>query len=179
MAQPGNTQTVAGDYEEWAGEKKRVDLQSLANLRATMVLEIGTIIKNFVTDGVAIGISPNDDVLHRFNKGEISHNLYKIFKNGKARGSNGALVPEAPVWVCLVGEYSPSFRWHYHGILRVANVDVLERFKKRIQRLIGRCVCEQIRNYNEYVKYLFKQYLEDQQNFYPWNKDICYVEFKR
>lgn len=165
-------------YRDWL-KVSGAEVKPLADLRAKMVQEVEELKRNVVTGGVAIGISPTDQVLAKYKRGEITQLIFKLFKNSKTRAVEGTLVPEAPVSLSLVGEYSPKFRWHYHGILKVKDVTVLERFKRRITRVIGRCVFEQIHHYNEYIDYMFKQYKNDPFHYYPWDKKECYIQYIR
>jgi len=151
----------------------------LAELRQKQVAEISGIKDLINGDGVAIGISPSDKTLNEYTRGEITHIIRVTFNRLRARGSDGVLVPVAPLALHLTGEYSPQHRWHYHGIIKVNNIVTLDRIKKRLNKLIGRTVTEQINNTENYINYMFKQYISDENNYYMWDKDECYIHVDR
>jgi len=128
------------------------------------------------TAGVAIGISPTDKILNELSRGEITQLLTKIFMRIRMRGSDGRAEPIAPLSLLLVGEFSPKFRWHYHGLLKVNDVTTLDYIKRRLNKVIGRTVTEQINNTVNYVNYMFKQYeCPEHGYFYNWNIKECLV----
>jgi len=157
---------------------------TLAELRRKNACEIAEIKKEIVDsklcNGLMIGISPKDDVINTMSRGEISKLIYDIFRKARERLSTGALVPVANLSLVLIGEYSPAgHRWHYHGLIHVKDILTLERLKRRISLRVGRCVSGHVMNTEIYLGYMFKQYVEDFNNFYVWNKEECYVRFSR
>lgn len=171
-----------GDYTEW--QRRRAD--TLADLRRKNAVEIeglkNAIHGSAVVYGVAIGISPKDEVLKQFTRGEITHLINKIFKRMRIRGSDGTndiVRPIAPLILTLVGEYSPKHRWHYHGLIFVKNIEILQYIKKRLTKVIGRTVTENIRCVHTYVDYMFKSYeCDDHKDFMLWVKDDCYLSYQ-
>lgn len=149
---------------------------TLADLRADQDLVIMSLIDNIDTRGVAIGISPNDSILEKYSRGEITDILYNMFDGMRVRGSDGGLVPIAPLTLTLVGEYSPKHRWHYHGIINVTDIKTLEKIKSRIRTKIGRVITEQINNTENYKRYIFKLYLNTKdRTYFCWDKKECYI----
>lgn len=177
-----NTCNICGDkineeenvVNDW---KQRVD-KPLADLRAKTIIEIKKLKQSIDTDGVCIGISPNDGILNKHTRGELTEFIQKLFERMRIKGVDGHLNPIKPLVLVLVGEYSPKHRWHYHGIIKVNNIVTLDKIKKKINQIIGRCITEQIRNDESYIDYMFKQYIGDDSNYYVWNKDECYIEVK-
>lgn len=155
----------------------------LAELRRLSVAQISAIRDHIrdssIMDGVCIGISPSDKTLQEYDRGEITDMIIRTIKRMRYRGSDGRLVPIAPLHLIIVGEYSPQHRWHYHGIIKVNNIVILDKIKKRLNQVIGRTVTEMIMNAERYDKYMFKQYIADENNYYVWSKEDCYGEFKR
>lgn len=154
----------------------------LAELRKKMLGEIEEIKmrSDRYTKGVAIGISPNDNMLNHYKRGQITDIITGIFKKLRAKGSDGRIVPIAPVALLLVGEYSPKHRWHYHGLIVVDNIVILEKIKRKINNIIGRTVTEQINNVVAYINYMFKQYeCPSHGLYYVWNKKECVIEYNK
>lgn len=113
------------------------DVMPLANLRQWIVASIG---------GIAIGISPCDNVLYHLTHKEMNKIIKRIFSR---RG-----IP-----FCIVGEWSPTnHRWHYHGFCKVQDFKKLDSLKRRIHGVIGRVVTEQIHNDEYYCNYMLKIY---------------------
>lgn len=159
--------------------QKRVG-KPLAELRAKQLLDIERCKASIETDGVAIGISPTDAILNKYDRVEITNVIIKIFKRIRARDRDGALRPITPLAVHLVGEYSDKHRWHYHGIIKVDNILILDKIKKRIHQVIGRCVTEQIRNEEQYIDYMFKQYeCQAHGDYYCWDPKECYIHIHK
>lgn len=158
---------------------KRVG-KPLAELRAKQLLDIVQCKASIEPDGVAIGISPSDSIINKYTRGEITDTLIKIFKRIRVRGSDGALVPVAPLALHLVGEYSQKHRWHYHGIIKVDNILILDKIKKRLHQVVGRVVTEQIRNEEQYIDYMFKQYeCMEHGDYYCWDPKECYIHIHK
>lgn len=150
----------------------------LAELRLKTLAEICEIKcnANDYISGMAIGISPTDKVLNQFNRGEITMLITKIFKTIRERGVDGAVRPIGPLSLLLIGEHSPSHRWHYHGLIKVNNIVTLDHIKKRLTRVIGRTVTEQINNTENYLNYMFKQYECPKFGmFYKWDIKDCMI----
>lgn len=161
----------------------------LAELRAKNaweICELKDVLNDTMKHGCAIGISPRDDVLNKFSRGEITHIIKSIFKRMRIRSlvaSKMSLTADAhpplshPITLALVGEYSESHRWHYHGIILIDNIVLLSNLKKRISKFVGRTVSETIRNVPNYIDYMFKQYECDEHgSFYDWDRKECYLE---
>jgi len=152
----------------------------LAELRARDLMDIKDCKDKIERGGVAIGISPTDTILNKFDRGEITEMITKIFKRIRVRGSEGALVPLAPLTLHMVGEYSPKHRWHYHGLINVENIIVLDKLKKRLNTVIGRVVTECIRNEEQYIDYMFKQYeCIEHGDYYKWDRKECFIHVHR
>lgn len=167
------------DSQEYKAFVSRSE-KPLAELREKMLLEVALIkedIHKHYSCGVAIGISPTDTVLQKYDRGEITKSIESIFKRASNRRP-GAPESRGRFDAILVGEYSPQFRWHYHGILIVENVLILEKVKRILNKLIGRTIVEQINNVPRYVEYMFKQYDNTTYGtYYPWNVMECIVRY--
>lgn len=153
----------------------------LADLRAKALQDAIQCRHSVNPEGVAIGISPCDNIIDKYSRGEITDLIYRLFKKIRARGSDGGrMVPIAPLALFLVGEYSPKHRWHYHGIIKVDNIVILDKIKKRINRVIGRCVTEDIRDTEKYIDYMFKQYTDaTHSHYYVWDSKECYIHYQK
>lgn len=167
------------DYDPVKDIQRRKE-DSLADLRLKQVAEINVMKQGIIQDGVAIGISPPDSILDKYTRKEITDLIRVFFKRVRARGSDGRIVPIAPLALDLVGEYSPKHRWHYHGIIKVSNIVVLDSIKARCRKLFGRTITEQINNTSNYINYMFKQYeCPEHFLFYPWVKEECYIHIDK
>jgi len=153
--------------------KAEID-KPLADLRQKKVAEIRDIMKDMSMDGISIGISPSDVTLDKYERGEITNMIRNMFKRMRASDGQGLSLT-----LILVGEYSPVHRWHYHGVLKVKNIKIVERIRKKLNTLIGRTVTEQIRNTELYKDYMFKQYIADDMDYYMWDSKECYINISR
>jgi len=167
-----NKYDILDEVKQYSGRNENL----LAELRRKTVVEIQDIKMRIKEDGVVIGISPPDSLLNQHTRGEIT-NLIRIFFNRmRERREDGALCPIFPLSLYLVGEYSPKHRWHYHGIIKVNNILVLDKIKRRCQKLFGRTITEQMNNSVNYINYMFKQYeCPEHGTYYPWQKEECYI----
>lgn len=146
----------------------------LAELRIKTLGKIKEIRDKIVEDGVAIGISPDDNMLKN-NRTKVTEIIFNMFKKFRVK-TEGRMIPP-PLSITLIGEYSNSHRWHYHGIIKVTDIIILDKIKRMIKRRVGRCVTEQIRNVPLYIDYMFKQY-NNPQSFYPFTSS-CYLQIDR
>lgn len=133
-----------------------------------------------VNGGVAIGISPTDSILDKYTREELTATITKILQRMRMRGSDGRLVPVAPLSLILVGEYSEKHRWHYHGIIKVNNVVILDSIKRKLRQIVGRTITEEIREDEKYIDYMFKTYLcPEHGDWYVWDREACYTKIER
>lgn len=153
----------------------------LAELRQKSRAEISSIIDSLNAESyaVAIGISPTDSWLNDHPRLESSLCIHKMFSYMRKRESSGALVPVAPLSLVLVGEYSDKHRWHYHGMIYVKNIVVLDSIKRTIQKKVGRVVTELIKDKESYINYMFKQYVGDEMDYYVWDRQACFIMIDR
>lgn len=109
----------------------------LANLRQHMVVAMG---------GVAVGISPTDNLLNKCKHNAINQMIRKTF--------NRRNIP-----FLVVGEWSnTNHRWHYHGFMKPKDMKQLESIKRALNNQIGRTVTEQIKHHDYYLDYMLKCY---------------------
>lgn len=168
--------TTKDCFEKWLERNEK----PLAELRSKNMVEIYNLKQKAPTGGVAIGISPADSVLDNHSEMEITKLIYKIVSKMRSRGSDGALVPIAPLDLYIVGEYSPKHRWHYHGIIKVTNIEILNKIKKKLSHMIGRTVTEQIKHEPNYIDYMYKQYTDiDNGYFFEWDRQKCYLHYEQ
>lgn len=153
-------------------------LNALADLRENDIREIA-IIKSMLHDtmasGLAIGISPTDEILRKYHRGCLTKEINKLVYGIRER-KDARMVRIRPLAFYIVGEYSDKFRWHYHGLIKVKDVKTLDKIKRKLQDKIGRVVVEQIRNVPQYLEYMFKQYTRNDK-FYNWERKKCYKGF--
>lgn len=114
------------------------DLLPLANLRPQIVAAI---------KGIAVGISPRDDVLNKRTHKQINNAIKKMFTR-------------CGISFLVIGEWSSVgiHRWHYHGFCLPKDMATMDRCKSWLNNVIGRTVTEQIHHETNYVDYMLKCY---------------------
>lgn len=116
-----------------------------------------------------ITINASDQNMAKYTPKEMSQDMRDTFKRMRCKLS-----------VILVGEYSKKMRWHYHGLINVENVDILDRVKRTVVRRYGNTLTELIKDQVAVVDYMFKQYTKkDLTVFYPWNDSKCFVQVNK
>lgn len=169
--------------------RRSTPLAELREKNAWQIQELKTVLYNApVMKGIAIGISPRDDILNNNTRGMITKKIKGIFMNMRSKTLfktpgivAGSSPPPRPFMLVLVGEYSPgNFRWHYHGMMLCDNINVVMSIKHRLNKLIGRTITEQVKDTVLYTNYMFKSYeCDTHKDFYDWDKKECYLEVIR
>lgn len=161
-------------------EYERIVKKPLAELCAMRLKRMVAIKGQIREDGVAIGISPKDAILNQLDREETTILINDIFNKARRKDESGTIVPLHPLSVQLIGEYSPKHRWHYHGIIKVQDIRILDYIRRRITAKIGRCQTEQIRNTKDYINYMFKQYESPEFGlYYPFIENECYININK
>lgn len=60
--------------------------------------------------------------------------------------------------IILVGEHSPTGMFHYHGLMIGFAGDEVATIQRALRRDIGRTIIKEIRDFNNYITYMFKAF---------------------
>lgn len=87
----------------------------------------------------------------------VRERLLKTYKRINIKGKN----------IILVGEYSPTGMFHYHGLMIGFAGDDVSKIQRALRKDVGRTIIKDVRDFNAYIQYMFKAFyvIEDKKGY--------------